>query len=99
MAYIRAFPLDHVEEIHLAGHKREDEQGDPLLIDTHDRPVDDKVWRLYRTVIELAGPIATLIEWDTDIPSWNALQDEAVRAESVMRTVDYSGASGAASAA
>jgi len=99
-AYVRAFPLDQVEEIHLAGHKREaDEHGDPLLIDTHDRPVGDEAWRLYRAVIELAGPIATLIEWDTDIPSWNALQDEAVRAESVMRTVDYSGASGAASAA
>ena len=39
-------------------------------------------------VIELAGPIATLIEWDTNIPSWNALQAEALRAEFIMRTVD-----------
>ncbi|MEI9975864.1 MAG: DUF692 domain-containing protein [Ignavibacteriota bacterium] len=99
-AYVRAFPLEQVEEIHLAGHKREaDEHGDPLLIDTHDRPVGDDAWRLYRTAIELAGPIATLIEWDVNIPSWEALHNEAVRAESIMRAADYSGASGAASAA
>jgi uncharacterized protein (UPF0276 family) len=99
-AYVRAFPLDHVEEIHLAGHKREaDEQDGPLLIDTHDRPVGDDAWSLYRTAIELGGPIATLIEWDIDIPSWEALRKEAISAEFIMRTVDYSGAPGAARAA
>jgi uncharacterized protein (UPF0276 family) len=99
-AYVRAFPLDHVEEIHLAGHNSDaDEQGDPLRIDTHDRPVGDEAWRLYRTAIELAGPAATLIEWDVNIPSWEALQEQAVRAESIMRPAGYSGASGAASVA
>lgn len=98
--YVYAFPLDRVEEIHLAGHKREaDGDEGPLLIDTHDRPVGDEVWRLYRTVIELAGPIATLIEWDTDIPSWEALQEEAFQAKSIMRLVERPGARCATSAA
>ena len=35
-------PLAHVQEIHLAGHTRQtDDDGHPLLIDTHDRPVDE----------------------------------------------------------
>lgn len=84
--YIREFPLEYVQEIHLAGHNKEvDEHGDPLLIDTHDRPVEDAVWELYRTVIALNGPLATLIEWDTEIPSWEVLHREALQAESVMR--------------
>ncbi len=73
--------------------------GVPLLIDTHDRQVDDEVWGLYQAVIGAAGPVATLIEWDTDIPSWDALQREAHQAESVMREFDRAGARRAASAA
>src|SRR5580658_92960 len=35
-SYIDSYPLDKVQEIHLAGHKEEDdERGQPLLIDTH----------------------------------------------------------------
>lgn len=99
-AYFSAFPLEHVEEIHLAGHKAETvAQEDPLLIDTHDRPVADEVWDLYRTVIDRGGPIPTLIEWDTDIPCWGALEEEAHRAEIVLRAVGRSGAPYAAGAA
>jgi uncharacterized protein len=47
--YLADFPLLSVEEIHLAGHATdEDDAGLPLLIDSHDRPVDDVVWSLYR---------------------------------------------------
>src|SRR5258708_1906279 len=48
IAYIDAFPLAHVQEIHLAGYSREaDDNGQPLLIDTPDRPVNEIVWRLF----------------------------------------------------
>ena len=39
--YLRGLPLDSVGEIHLAGHARQtDADGRPLLIDSHDAPVD-----------------------------------------------------------
>jgi uncharacterized protein (UPF0276 family) len=84
-AYLDAFPLQHVQEIHLAGYTREaDEAGRPLLIDTHNRPVDQQVWSLYAYVTAKRGPIATLIEWDDDIPTWAELSAEAARAEAIM---------------
>lgn len=85
-AYIAAFPLRHVREIHLAGHAREqDECGRPLLIDTHDRPVSAEVWALYARVISLIGPCPTLIEWDADIPALPVLLAEAARADAHMQ--------------
>ena len=84
-AYIDAFPLKHVKEIHLAGFNPElDEKGRPLLIDTHDRPVDQDVWNLYEYVTLRTGPVPTLIEWDSDVPSLEELLAEAGRAEAIM---------------
>lgn len=63
IAYIDAFPLSKVREIHLAGHTREaDDKGRPLLIDTHDRPVEDVVWGLFAHTIRAVGAVPTLIE-------------------------------------
>jgi uncharacterized protein (UPF0276 family) len=87
--YIDGYPLEYVQEIHLAGYKRDaDEKGRPLLIDTHDRPVDQIVWGLYEQVIARSGPTPTLIEWDAEIPSWADLAAEAERAEAIMLTRD-----------
>lgn len=84
-AYIDAYPLGSVQEIHLAGYTREaDEVGRPLLIDTHNRPVDELVWVLFAYTVEKIGPTPTLIEWDADIPTWPELKAEAERAEAVM---------------
>src|SRR6516162_8096772 len=48
LQYLSEFPLVSVGEIHLAGHAEQaDEEGEPLLIDSHDRPVADAVWKLY----------------------------------------------------
>jgi uncharacterized protein (UPF0276 family) len=63
-AYIAGVPFEHVRQIHLAGHS----QGADLLIDTHDSPVSEAVWRLYSEVMGRAGPVATMIERDDDIP-------------------------------
>src|SRR5918995_3093128 len=44
LAYLTDFPLGHVGEIHLAGHSEQaDDEGDLLLIDSHDGPVADAV--------------------------------------------------------
>jgi uncharacterized protein (UPF0276 family) len=83
--YIDRFPLAHVQEIHLAGFAKEaDDSGRPLLIDTHDRPVDKIVWGLFEHAIRKLGPIPTLIEWDTKVPAWPELKAEADRAGAIM---------------
>lgn len=85
-SYIEAFPVQHVGEFHLAGHAPiQDEDGGPLLIDAHDRPVAEDVWQLYQLAVSRAGPIPTLIEWDSEIPAWPVLFEEAMRAEHFMR--------------
>jgi uncharacterized protein (UPF0276 family) len=84
-SYIDAFPLDLVGEIHLGGHDEdEDDHGAPLLIDSHGREVADPVWTLYAYTIRKAGPRATLIEWDNDVPDWPLLEAEARRAAGLL---------------
>lgn len=83
--YLAEFPLDHVREIHLAGHAtEEDEKGAPLLIDAHDREICDAVWSIYESVITQLGPIPTLIEWDNDVPGWPVLKNEASKADTIL---------------
>lgn len=85
LMYLHDFPLDLVEEIHLAGHAEdEDEDGARLLIDAHDRPVDDAVWHLFNIVISQTGPLPTLIEWDNDVPDWPVLRREAQAADVIL---------------
>jgi len=84
-AYIDAFPVEHVGEIHLGGHAaQEDDAGEPLLIDDHGHDVDDAVWALYRRLIARRGACPTLVEWDNDIPDWPTLFAEAQRAEAII---------------
>jgi uncharacterized protein len=90
VAYIRALPLERVGEIHLAGFAQDrDAAGDPLLIDSHGAPVAQAVWALYRSTLELAGPAATLIERDNDIPALPTLAAEARQAEAIMEGVEH----------
>lgn len=84
-AYVDAFPLDAVGEIHLGGHDEdEDDHGAPLLIDSHGAEVADPVWALYAHTIERGGARPTLIEWDNDVPDWPVLAAEATRAAKVL---------------
>ena len=67
-AWLDAFPLDLVQEIHLGGHATEDLPSGPLLIDDHGSRVSDGVWTLFADVVRRFGRRPTLIEWDTDLP-------------------------------
>jgi uncharacterized protein (UPF0276 family) len=83
--YLADFPLARVGEIHLAGHAEQaDDEGDLLLIDSHDGPVADAVWKLYEIVIRRRGPVPTLIEWDSNIPDWPVLQAESAAAQAIL---------------
>lgn len=80
LAYLAAFPLEAVEEIHLAGHDR----LDTLLIDTHGQAISAPVWALFREVVARRGPLPTLIERDADIPPLGALLSEAACADAIL---------------
>jgi uncharacterized protein len=85
LSYLDSFPLDRVKEIHLGGHDEEtDDAGGPLLIDTHASPVSEAVWALYAHVIARTGAIASLIEWDNDVPDWPTLRAEAITARNIL---------------
>jgi len=77
--YVDAIPAGSIGQIHLAGHS---DDGTHLL-DTHDRPVCDPVWELYRRVVSRVGPVSTLIEWDDAIPPLERLIEESRRASRV----------------
>jgi hypothetical protein len=74
--YVDSIPPEALWQIHLAGHS---DLGDHLL-DTHDAPVVEPVWRLYERVIARCGPRSTLIEWDDRIPPIEDVIAEAHRA-------------------
>jgi uncharacterized protein len=80
--YLRRLPADRIGQIHLAGHR----QGQHMLIDTHDAPVCDGVWALYRHAITLFGPVPTMIERDGNIPPLAELLGELAKAKSLATT-------------
>jgi hypothetical protein len=75
-AYLESVPAERVAQIHIAGHS----EFEDYLLDTHDHPVPDPVWELYRRAIERCGPTATLLEWDARIPSFPEVHREALKA-------------------
>ncbi|HEY1725663.1 MAG TPA: DUF692 domain-containing protein [Steroidobacteraceae bacterium] len=86
-AYLAALPAAAVGEIHLAGHAlRVHSDGRSVRIDNHGARVADEVWALYRRALQRFGRQPTLIEWDTDIPAFEVLLDEAAHAAALMPT-------------
>jgi len=85
-AYLDAIPPDRVVQFHLAGHS---DLG-THRVDTHDGPVCDEVWALYRAAYEHVGGASTLIEWDADLPAFEVLLGEATHARAVAEGRDPS---------
>jgi uncharacterized protein (UPF0276 family) len=83
--YLAAMPRASVREFHLAGHTVKHLPEGDILIDTHNAPVHDAVWKLYGQAVERFGQVPTLIEWDTDLPELAVLVDEAHKAGRILR--------------
>jgi len=81
--FLDRIPAERVTQIHLAGHE---DHGD-FVIDTHDHPVTDPVWSLYRDALERCGRVPTLIEWDANVPGLEVLLAEARRAEAIQASL------------
>jgi uncharacterized protein (UPF0276 family) len=91
--YLASFPIEAVREIHLSGHSETvDEAGALLLIDSHDTPVKEPVWKLYEEVIVRTGSIASLVEWDNDVPAWPVLRQEVKAVQDILDNIASSAA-------
>jgi hypothetical protein len=73
---VNGVPAGRVAQIHIAGHSK----FEKYILDTHDHPVIDPVWELYRAAVRRTGPTATLLEWDDRIPSFDEVHAEARKA-------------------
>jgi uncharacterized protein (UPF0276 family) len=83
-AYIDAIPASSVVQYHLAGHT---DKGSHR-VDTHDQPVIDPVWDLYRYTLEKMGMRSTMIEWDDKIPELAELIAELDKARQLAATLE-----------
>lgn len=85
--YIRNIPPQLVSEMHLAGHKVERLADREILIDDHGSAIADPVWELYALTLQQVGAVPTLIEWDTDVPEYTVLTEEARRINACLQAV------------
>ena len=86
--YLNAIPPERVRQIHIAGHRN---YGD-YIIDTHDEPVIDPVWNLYREALRRLGPVSTMIERDDNIPPLSELLAELDQARRIAAAVNQEAA-------
>jgi len=74
--YLNGIPAERVGQMHVAGHTK----FEKYILDTHDHPVLDPVWKLYAHATRRCGVTATLLEWDDKIPSFDEVHNEALKA-------------------
>lgn len=86
--YIDAVPADRVVQYHVAGHTNLGTH----IIDTHSDHALTAVWELYRRAWRRTGPVATLYEWDEDIPDFTVVHAEAQKARSYQEEAPAAGA-------
>jgi len=75
-AYIDAIPADRVVQYHVAGHSNKGTH----IVDTHSDHAIEEVWGLYHRAWKRTGAVATLYEWDEDIPEFEVVHAEALKA-------------------
>lgn len=78
--YLNQFPFDRVVQLHLAGHQH----CGTHIVDTHDRPVSEAVWQLFHLAWQRSAQAATLLEWDGDVPAFERVYAELMRARQII---------------
>jgi uncharacterized protein (UPF0276 family) len=74
--YIDSIPAGRVVQYHVAGHTN---KGTHIL-DSHSDHAVAEVWELFRRSCRRTGNVSTLYEWDEDIPDFEVLHAEALKA-------------------
>jgi uncharacterized protein len=78
--YLEAVPFDRVVQLHVAGHTRHATH----IVDTHIGPVAPSVWDLLGEAWRRAGGVSVLLEWDAEIPPFEQVHAEALRANDAI---------------
>ncbi len=78
--YIENLPHESIVQMHLAGHQH----CGTHIVDTHDRPVTDEVWKLFHLAWQKTGGVSTLLEWDGNIPDFETCLSELHKAKEFM---------------
>ena len=81
--FLNGVPRDRIVQFHVAGHSHEESH----IVDTHDHPVCDEVWDLYRDAVAHFGPVSTMIERDDNIPPLAELVAELDHARGIAGEV------------
>lgn len=84
MDYLAEFPFERVVQMHLAGHQ----DCGSHMIDTHDQPVRNEVWQLFHYCWQQTGGASTCLEWDGNIPSFNVCQQEILKAQHYIHSIE-----------
>jgi uncharacterized protein (UPF0276 family) len=78
--YLDAIPYDRVVQMHVAGHTHHGTH----IIDSHIGPVKDEVWHLLGEAHRRAPHAPVLLEWDADIPGFDEVHAESLRAKAFL---------------
>jgi len=77
---LERIPLDRVVQFHVAGHT----QAEGYLADTHVGPVPDPVWQLLGEAFRLGADASVLLEWDAEIPGFEVVHREVMKAQAFI---------------
>lgn len=83
--YIDNIDVSRVKQTHLSGHT----DNKTYLFDTHDAKISESVWDLFARTVIRTGNIASIIEWDSDIPPLSTLLSEANIATLILDKQQY----------
>jgi uncharacterized protein len=78
--YLDNIDMKHIVQNHLSGHKN---YGDHI-IDTHDDHVTKEVYDLYKYFCKINCNVSCLVEWDSNIPELEVLENELDKVADVI---------------
>jgi uncharacterized protein (UPF0276 family) len=81
--FLDELPLGRVVQLHLAGGY---EITGGMLIDSHSEKISEEVWQLTEKVLKKCRPKGIIIERDENIPAFEELCGEVIRAKKMFAT-------------
>ncbi len=82
MQSIHQIDPKYIGEIHLAGFSEKQVEG--FIVDDHAQAVSNMCWSVYKQTIAHCPNVPTLVEWDNNLPSWEVLTNEALKAKQLL---------------
>lgn len=82
--YIQKIDGTRVVYHHLSGHTN----NGAYIVDTHDDHVVDEVWQLYTRCFQRLGGRSTMVEWDAEIPAFEVVHAEVMKAAVCRRPAE-----------